>query len=113
MAYFYGINKEVLPLKANLAISEAKLAAAQKELDAAQSQLDEKQRELDKVQALYDSAMSEKQMLLDDAESCRRKMSAASALIGGLAGERIRWTEQSKEFKAQIDRCARLTSDVC
>ena len=42
--------------------------------------------------------------LLDDAESCKRRMTAASALIGGLAGEKVRWTEQSKQFKDQIDR---------
>ena len=46
------------------------------------------------------------QALLDDAEGCRRKMEAASALIGGLAGEKVRWTKQSKEFAAQIERWA-------
>lgn len=44
------------------------------------------------------------QDLLDDAASCRNKMQAASALIDGLSGERVRWTEQSKEFKSQINR---------
>lgn len=50
---------------------------------SAQSQLDEKQKELDEVQAKFDAAMQEKQELLDDAESCRRKMTAATQLIEG------------------------------
>uniref|UniRef100_A0A8C0GRB0 Uncharacterized protein n=1 Tax=Chelonoidis abingdonii TaxID=106734 RepID=A0A8C0GRB0_CHEAB len=104
MAYFYSINKEVLPLKANLALQEARLAVAQTELNNAQNQLDEKQRELDQVQAMYNAAMQEKQTLLDDAEACRRKMNNATALIEGLGGEKIRWTESSKNFQNQIIR---------
>ena len=49
------------------------------------------------------------QTLLDDAEACRRKMTNATALIEGLSGERIRWTEASKNFEAQITR---LVGDV-
>ncbi|XP_068092796.1 dynein axonemal heavy chain 5-like isoform X3 [Hyperolius riggenbachi] len=109
MAYFFGINKEVLPLKANLALQGAKLAVAQSELNNAQAQLDAKQRELDDVQAMYDAAMREKQMLLDDAEACRRKMNNATALIEGLGGEKVRWTESSKNFQNQI---IRLVGDV-
>ncbi|ELU05307.1 hypothetical protein CAPTEDRAFT_162628 [Capitella teleta] len=104
MAFFYSINKEVLPLKANLAVQEARYQGAQADLNKAQGQLDEKQKELDFVQAQYDAAMSEKQTLLDDAESCRRKMINATALIDGLSGERVRWTEASKNFEAQINR---------
>ncbi|CAL8275103.1 unnamed protein product [Lota lota] len=109
MATFFGINQEVLPLKANLVIQEGRLTMANDQLADAQAQLDEKQAELDKVQAKFDAAMKEKQDLLDDAEMCRNKMTRASLLIDGLSGEKVRWTEQSKEFKAQINR---LVGDI-
>eukprot|EP00064_Thunnus_orientalis_P004446 superscaffoldBa00000405_g4458 len=109
MATFFGINKEVLPLKANLAVQESRLRVANNELNGAQAQLAEKQAEFDKVKAKCDAAMKEKQDLLDDAEMCRNKMQAASALIDGLSGEKVRWIEQSKEFKSQINR---LVGDV-
>eukprot|EP00079_Xenopus_tropicalis_P026874 XP_012820905.1 PREDICTED: dynein heavy chain 5, axonemal [Xenopus tropicalis] len=109
MASFYSINKEVLPLKANLAIQESRLATANLDLQKAQAELDAKQAELDVVQAEYEKAMIEKQTLLEDADRCRHKMQTASSLISGLAGEKERWTEQSKEFAAQTKR---LVGDV-
>ncbi|KAM4704637.1 dynein axonemal heavy chain 5 [Rhinophrynus dorsalis] len=109
MASFFSINKEVLPLKANLAIQESRLTTANLDLQKAQAELDAKQAELDVVQAEYEKAMMEKQTLLEDAERCRHKMQTASSLISGLAGEKERWTEQSKEFAAQTKR---LVGDV-
>ncbi|XP_014347801.2 dynein axonemal heavy chain 5 [Latimeria chalumnae] len=109
MAAFFAINKEVLPLKANLVIQENRLAIAMEDLQVAQAELDAKQAELDIVQAEYEKAMMEKQTLLEDAERCRYKMQTASSLISGLAGEKERWTEQSKEFAAQTKR---LVGDI-
>ena len=104
MSSFFSVNKEVLPLKANLIIQEARFATASAELAVANAQLAEKEAEVAEVQAMYDEAMRRKQALIDDAETCRRKMKAASALIDGLGGEKIRWTQQSKEFRSQINR---------
>ncbi len=102
--YYY-----LLILKDNLAVQEVRLKVAMSDLALAQAQLDEKQAELDSAMAQYTAAMTEKQQLMDDADNCRRKMFAASALINGLADEKERWTEQSREFKAQIGR---LVGDV-
>uniref|UniRef100_A0A3P9DV22 Dynein heavy chain coiled coil stalk domain-containing protein n=1 Tax=Maylandia zebra TaxID=106582 RepID=A0A3P9DV22_9CICH len=109
MASFFSINKEVLPLKANLAVQENRLTIANADLQKAQAELDAKQAELDVVQGEYEKAMMEKQTLLEDAERCRHKMQTASSLISGLAGEKERWTEQSKEFAVQTKR---LVGDV-
>ncbi|XP_056594071.1 dynein axonemal heavy chain 5 [Triplophysa dalaica] len=109
MVDFFSINKEVLPLKANLKLQEARLGVAQQELAKAQEQLDMKQKELDEAQAMYDAAMQEKMDLQNDAEACRRKMSNAVALIDGLGGEKVRWTESSSQFQRQIKH---LVGDV-
>ncbi|KAJ8938536.1 hypothetical protein NQ318_016906 [Aromia moschata] len=109
MASFYEVNKEVLPLKANLAIQQAKLGKAEAELGAAMELLRSKEEEVRVCQELYDEAMTKKQAVLDDAMKVKNKMDAATALIDGLAGERIRWTEQLAQFKAETER---LIGDV-
>lgn len=55
-------------------------------------------------QANFDQAMIEKQELEDDAQKTENKMTAANSLIGALADEQIRWTEQSEEFKEDLIR---------
>ncbi|XP_041975311.1 dynein axonemal heavy chain 8 [Aricia agestis] len=109
MAQFYGVNKDVLPLKANLAVLQAKYEAAKRELDAAETMLEAKERELAEVQKKFEEAMALKQAVLDDAAKCQEKMDAASALINGLSGERIRWTDQCAQFRSEIER---LVGDV-
>ena len=106
---YFVVNKVVLPLKMSLAQSEGKLARANKNLAAAEATLASKEEELQGAQKLYDKAMTSRQILVDDANRVKRKMQLASDLINGLAGERERWTDQSKGFKSQI---IRLTGDV-
>lgn len=109
MAKFFEVNKEVLPLKANLAVQEAKYSKAAKELSDAEALFAAKEEELAGVKKSFDEAMSKKETVLGEAKKCQDKMDAATALITGLAGEKIRWTEQIAFFKSEIER---LVGDV-
>ncbi|KAJ3040237.1 Dynein heavy chain 5, axonemal, partial [Rhizoclosmatium hyalinum] len=109
MAFYFSINKKVIPLKANLIVQEAKLTIAMNDLNKAQAMLDEKQAELDIFNENYRNAIGQKQALQADADGCKRKMTAATALISGLKGEKDRWTIQSKEF---AERIGRLVGDI-
>ena len=91
-------------MKANLAVHEARLKKAHKQLATAQEELDRREAEVVAAQAEYDTAMETKQRLQDDLDRTLKRMNAARELISGLADEQERWTEQSKQFKAQIGR---------
>ncbi|CAF3729197.1 unnamed protein product [Adineta steineri] len=109
MADFFYVNKRVLPLKANLARQEARLVKANMQLKMAQEELDRREAEVAEAQAEYDVAVEIKQRLQDDLDRTLKRMNAAKELIAGLADEQERWTEQSKQFRAQIGR---LVGDV-
>lgn len=72
------------------------------DLAAAEEQLKEHEQSLKEVKEQYDKAVMEKQRLTDAANLCLRKMNTATTLVNGLGGEKIRWTQQSREFKEQL-----------
>ncbi|CAK9824517.1 Dynein axonemal heavy chain 8 [Anthophora retusa] len=109
MVTFYGINKDVLPLKANLAVQESKYEKANRNLMEAEGLLRAKDEDLKVVQSEFDAVMEERQKIVDLAEACQAKTDTATAMIEGLSGERIRWTEQLATFKSETDR---LVGDV-
>ncbi|VDQ08381.1 unnamed protein product [Trichobilharzia regenti] len=104
MEKFYWINKEVIPLKDNLAKMENKLASANKDLARVEGILAEKVALLSAVREQYEEAMKRKQQLADDAETCRRRMATATTLIDGLSGEKVRWTEETRTLSEQVNK---------
>lgn len=78
------------------------------DLAAAERQLEEREQSLKEVKEQYDMAVLEKQRLTDAANLCLRKMNTATTLINGLGGEKIRWTQQSKDFKEQLGTKTKL-----
>lgn len=109
MVNYYFIAKFVAPKVEKLKKSEAMLTVALSELKVAEENLAAKEIELNALNAEYDSAMAEKKVTQDAADATSEKMNAATKLIQGLSGEKLRWTAQSKEFTSVL---MRLVGDV-
>ena len=104
MSFFFGVNKEVLPLKINLSIQESRLNIAMQELNSVQNTLEKKEMELKKVQLMYVHAVRDKQKLTNEAQICQAKTTAARTLVNGLSSEKIRWTQENKNLKQQLSK---------
>ena len=113
MALYVDIAKVVKPKMEALKIAEGKLKSANAKLAKAQAELDAVQAELDAMQAQFDEALANKQRLQEDADATQKRMDAANRLIGGLAGERKRWGEQSEAFADEIRRLAGDVAMAC
>ena len=113
MTLYVDIAKIVKPKMEALKMAEGKLKSANNKLAKAQAELDGVAAELLKMQTQFDEALAHKQALQDDADACMKKMDAANKLIGGLAGERKRWGEQSEAFADEIKRLAGDVALAC
>ncbi|XP_050512273.1 dynein axonemal heavy chain 3 isoform X2 [Diabrotica virgifera virgifera] len=102
MEVYDRVIKIVAPKKARLAVAEAELAAQMDTLNAKRAQLKEV---ADKLQALNDEFAAEtkkKKDLEDDIYICAQKLDRAEKLIGGLGGEKARWSATAKECEALL-----------
>lgn len=104
MCTYHAVEKEVAPKIAKLRAAEAELRVAEREKAAALEQLATVQASLDEMQAQFEAAMQSKVTLEADAAATERRMGSANALLSALAGEEVRWTQQSQAFDATIQR---------
>ena len=113
MCTYTFIAKVVKPKMEELKIAEGKLRVANTKLAKAKEELDACQADLDRMQVDFDEAMAAKQRIQQDAESTQKRMDAANRLIGGLAGEKRRWTAQSDAFANEIRLLTGDTAIAC
>jgi dynein heavy chain len=117
MKFYHEASKVVKPKLEALSIAEANLDAANKALFAAETRLEACQARLNELQAMFDAQMGEKRRIEEGAMALQRKMTMASQLINGLAGERVRWTEDSNNFsdlkRRLVGDCAAACAFVC
>ncbi|KAK9508782.1 hypothetical protein O3M35_006257 [Rhynocoris fuscipes] len=102
MEVYDRVNKIVAPKKAKYAEAEAELALQMAKLNEKRAQL---KKVTDDLQALNDdlTAKSKAKKALEDAITlCQQKLERAEKLIGGLGGEKKRWSETSADLLFQL-----------
>lgn len=104
MKFYHEASKIVKPKMEALNIAMAQMEAANKALAAAEERLTGCEKKLAGLQALFTAQMNKKRGIEEGATALEKKMSQASALINGLAGERKRWTEDAANFSDQKKR---------
>mmetsp|Transcript_24429 Transcript_24429/g.96934 ORF Transcript_24429/g.96934 Transcript_24429/m.96934 type:complete len:2723 (+) Transcript_24429:2309-10477(+) len=98
MHKYHEVSVVVEPKKKLLAEAQESLAATQATLAEAQAKLGSVMDKIHTLETEFNAAYQKKEQLVRDVEECRARLVRAQKLIGGLGGERTRWS----------DACARL-----
>ncbi|KAF7668491.1 hypothetical protein LDENG_00010030 [Lucifuga dentata] len=109
MEVYERVAKIVAPKKERLKEAEDELAVQMEMLAGKRAEL---QSVVDRLQSLndaLDAMIKKKKELEDNIELCSQKLIRAEKLIGGLGGEKDRWTEVSQQLGI---RYINLTGDI-
>ncbi|XP_028284148.1 dynein heavy chain 3, axonemal [Parambassis ranga] len=109
MEVYERVAKEIAPKKERLKLAEDELAVQMEKLAVKQAEL---KKVVDRLQSLNDdlaAMMSKKKDLEDNIELCSQKLIRAEKLIGGLGGEKDRWTEAARQLEIKYTN---LTGDI-
>lgn len=109
MESYDRVAKVVAPKKEKLKGAESSLSTAMASLEVKRSQLKEIQDKLQKLTDELSNNKSKKGNLESQVDMCSKKLERAETLIGGLGGEKIRWTQAANDLGLQYTN---LTGDV-
>ncbi|XP_071374585.1 dynein axonemal heavy chain 12 [Centroberyx affinis] len=109
MEVYDRVAKVVAPKKANLAEAQQSLATTMALLDQKRAELKEVEDRLAALQKTFEEKTEEKAQLEFQVDLCARKLERAEKLIGGLGGEKTRWSKAADDLQNTYDN---LTGDV-
>lgn len=99
MHKYHEVAVMVEPKKALLAAAQTDLEKTLTTLAAAQAKLKEVMDKIALLESNFNLANAKKEQLVKDVEECRARLERAQKLIGGLGGERTRWTASCQHFE--------------
>eukprot|EP01033_Poteriospumella_lacustris_P000280 gene286-182_t len=98
MYKYYQVTLVVEPKKKLLAEAQKSLDETMTILRGAQATLKEAEDKIAALEASFREANDKKEQLVFDVEQCRARLERAVKLMGGLGGERTRWTKSCADL---------------
>ncbi|CAG5124201.1 unnamed protein product, partial [Candidula unifasciata] len=109
MDVYDKVAKVVAPKKESLRTAEGELAVAMASLEKKRASLREVQEKLHKLEEKLETNKAKKAELENEVDLCTKKLARAEQLIGGLGGERDRWSQAARDLGKKY---VNLTGDV-
>ncbi|XP_042559183.1 dynein axonemal heavy chain 3 isoform X2 [Clupea harengus] len=109
MEVYERVAKLVAPKKERLLGAESELAIQMETLGVKRAELKEVEDRLQALNNTFEAMCQKKEDLEDNIELCSQKLIRAEKLIGGLGGEKDRWTEAAHNLGIKYTN---LTGDV-
>ena len=104
MHKFYHVNKQVEPLRKQVAQLNAELDMSRSLLKEAKAKLKAVTDQIETLEAEYDASVKKQEYLKFKINDCEVKLERAEKLIGGLGGEQVRWTKESETLAERIEK---------
>ncbi|XP_066149434.1 dynein axonemal heavy chain 7-like [Euwallacea fornicatus] len=103
MDMYDKVAKEVAPKKVKLDKAEKEYAQTMRVLNEKKEEVVRIEEKLAQLNWLLDEAVKKQVKLQSEVDLCNRKLSSAQKLIGGLGGERQRWSEAAERLQRHLD----------
>lgn len=106
MDMYDKVAKEVAPKRAKLDQAEREYAATMAILQEKKDMVATLEEKLANLNAMLEDANAKQAELQANVDLCENKLMRAEKLIGGLGGERARWTRTAEDLQKQYDGLA-------
>jgi dynein heavy chain, axonemal len=103
MYKYHQVTLIVEPKKKQLAEAQASLDETLQVLKKAQDTLAAAEAQIAQLESSFKEANDKKEQLVNDVEQCRARLDRAVKLMGGLGGERTRWTKSCADLNTAYD----------
>ncbi|XP_053339456.1 dynein axonemal heavy chain 1 [Clarias gariepinus] len=103
---YHFVSKSVEPIRQSLALAQEELAVSNNKLKKAKEEFEAVEAGIAALQATYQECLAKRGELESKCRLCECRLVRAGKLVGGLADEKVRWSETVQHLDYLVDNVA-------